>query len=244
MTRIVRVRNRNVAPVNPAPPNPALVNPTPANPANPTPANQAPPPPQLPASPGPKLTKKEWLRLIWAIGTSATTFWISLVFLCWFAPIWYFWIKVLLSFIMAAFALAAFDAATQTKSGLGKSIILFILLQAGAALVVHYGDAPKGLPEAQKTEVVDETKQPVQNSEITEYNNPGTYPINLAEGQESNWIKVGPRRCFSFTNQKATFILKYRDGTIANSWDKGPWPDKYEFRIYNLSREQFDIIVN
>ena len=188
------------------------------------------------------MTPDDWWRLGKSILASVGTFWISYFILISFAPTWSFWLVVLLSFIAASLILAAIDAATNTRSGLGTSIVLFILLQAGLLLAWHYGKTSPDLLGT-KNEVVDEDKQLSQISEMTEYNKPGTYPVNLAEGQESNWIKVGPRRSFSFSNQKATFILKFRDGTIANSWDRGPWPDKYEFKVLNLSREQFDIIV-
>lgn len=251
MTRVFRIHNRNTAAtvVNQGGGNPNPGNPTnPANPTNP-PNPPNPPNPTNPAGQPPcnnrwfNLTPSDLRRLLTAIAAAILTFFLSFVLLhFWLAPNWSTWVVALLSFLFATIILAAFDAAFITKSGLGKSIIFFLILLTGFTIIGTCSSSKKD--KAEKTETAKAAEQEIVAPEITEYNTPGTYPINLAEGQESKWIKIGPRRNYSFSNNKATFILKFRDGTIANSWDPGQWPDKFEFKVYNLSREQFDLIIN
>ncbi len=242
MARIIRIHNRNVVPTNPVNPVP------PVNPANPAPpanqgntANTAPAvQPQTPNSPTPKMTKKEWMRLIWAIGSSMVTFWLSFGLLCWFAPTWYFWIKVSLSFIMAAITLAALDAATQTKSGLGKSIILFIILQAAFLLIFHYGNPSKSEPETKKTEVV-ETKPAVSAPRYMEYNENGEFILSLNQGETSGWIKVGDCHRYNFSHDN--IILEYEDGSKVNVSKLQNLPNQSVFKVTNLDETQVRLLV-
>ncbi len=94
-------------------------------------------------------------------------------------------------------------------------------------------------PETTSEETIP-SSQPEES--VTEYWQAGEYPLNLADGEESGWLKIsGQCLSYTFTNRKATFILTYKDGTIAHSWDGKPWPGKYTFKVKNLSKEQMSL---
>jgi len=93
-----------------------------------------------------------------------------------------------------------------------------------------------GEEDADDSEVEKKVSDPEE--QITEYWEPGEYPLYLADGQESGWLKItGQCMSYSFVGSKSTFILTYKDGTIAHSWDGKPWPGKFLFKVKNLSRE-------
>jgi hypothetical protein len=135
------------------------------------------------------LTTEDYLRLAGAFISSVLTFWTSfLVLRFWLAPTWYFWVVVLLSFICSALVLAAFDAAFKTKSGLGKSIFLFILLQAMLVLVYHYARPEKAEAENKKEAPIAKPAPP-QSQEITAtILHAGTITRSLKAGGETEWL--------------------------------------------------------
>jgi len=72
----------------------------------------------------------------------------------------------------------------------------------------------------------------------------GEYVLNLKNGEESDWCTIQPCHAYSFVKSPtAKVTLIYEDGTTANSWDSGKWPDKYKFRVKNLSDEMPILIV-
>ncbi len=97
--------------------------------------------------------------------------------------------------------------------------------------------------KAENSQVIPERRAPdSQDNSLTEYWKAGEYPLNLTDGQESGWLKIsGQCLSYTFTNSRATFILTYKDGTIAHSWDGKPWPGKFIFKVKNLSREPISL---
>ena len=248
-----------VNPVNPAPipvnpPNPAPAAnqrnqrnqpPAPAaNPATQAPAPQPPAPtnpaPQPPCNPGPrKMTSDDWWRLAKSVAASVGTFWISYFILIAFAPTWSFWVIVMLSFIAASLILAAIDAATNTRSGLGSSILLFILLQAGFLLAYHYGKAAKDQPPENKTEIVE--TEPVVSPRYMEYNDNGVFILDLNQGQTSGWIKVGDCHRYNFSH--GNIILEYEDGSRVNISKLQSLPNQSIFKVTNLDETQVRLLI-
>lgn len=228
-------RNQPPAPAaNPAPANPAPANPAPQPPA---PTNPA---PQPPCNPGPrKMTIDDWKRLGKSFSASVGTFMLSYFILLAFAPTWPFWLIVLLSFVSASLALAAVDAATMTRSGLGSSIILFIFLWAGFLLAYHYGKAAKSQPEETKTEVVE--TEPVVSPRYMEYNENGEFILNLNQGQTSGWIKVGDCHRYNFSH--GNIILEYEDGSRVNISKLQSLPNQSVFKVTNLDETQVRLLV-
>lgn len=66
----------------------------------------------------------------------------------------------------------------------------------------------------------------------------GEYTLALKQGEESDWCTIENCRAYSFSKSAtARVTLTYEDGTMANSWDPGKWPNKYKFKVRNLNKE-------
>ena len=73
---------------------------------------------------------------------------------------------------------------------------------------------------------------------------PGVYLIDLKEGEIGHWNSIPYGCTYNFDRgQKVRFTLIYRDGSVANSWEPGNWPSKYEFKIKNLHNEKPVLII-
>jgi len=66
----------------------------------------------------------------------------------------------------------------------------------------------------------------------------GEHQLALKNGEESDWCTIQPCHAYGFVkNPKTKVTLIYEDGTTANSWGLRKWPDKYKFKVKNLSNE-------
>jgi hypothetical protein len=69
----------------------------------------------------------------------------------------------------------------------------------------------------------------------------GSYPLGLAFGQESGWIKVGPCHTGNFSSD--SIQLTYRDGSSVKVWQIANLPNKDEFKVLNLSTRDVSLLI-
>ncbi|MFA6994998.1 MAG: hypothetical protein WC249_01140 [Patescibacteria group bacterium] len=75
----------------------------------------------------------------------------------------------------------------------------------------------------------------------TFYDAVGSYPLVLKNGQESDWITVGPCHRYNFSSDFIT--LKYEDGTILNVWSAIRLRDEATFKVINRSNKEVSLLV-
>lgn len=189
----------------------AGINPAPQNPVNPAGQNQN-------GQNGGNLlqvavqaNREDIIRLVIAFVSASATFWISYFVISILAPNWWYWVIVLISFILAGIVLGAIDAAFKNKSGLGNSIVLFIIMYAVLLLVGHYANPSK-----------DEAKNdPTPNDKTGEAMKPvvilaGESEVyHLKVGESTPWIgtKEGELNHCSFSSPSYDYTLAVSDGT-------------------------------
>ena len=66
----------------------------------------------------------------------------------------------------------------------------------------------------------------------------GDHVLPLQKGQESDWCAIQDGRAYTFLNNNAIRItLTFEDGSSVNSWEISKWPDKYRFKVKNLTND-------
>lgn len=73
------------------------------------------------------------------------------------------------------------------------------------------------------------------------YDAVGSYPLALKNGQESEWITVGPCHRYNFSSDFIT--LKYEDGTILDVWSATRLRDVAKFKVINRSNKGVDLLI-
>ena len=63
----------------------------------------------------------------------------------------------------------------------------------------------------------------------------GSHLMPMKNGEISDWCTIEDCHNYGFTKGSSRFSLIYQDGSRANSWEPGKWPDKKVFRIMKLN---------
>ena len=144
-------------------------------------------------------------RIVKAAFIATATFWIAYGFLCIAAPTWYFFIKVFLSFLIAALTLSACDEAVLKKSSLGSSVVSFVILNVIILSICHYGG------EAKNTDTTKESKEQVTPSPVSENMSDfsilteGEHVFQLKAGEETPWFGFEQGRIVDYKISSPSF---------------------------------------
>lgn len=66
----------------------------------------------------------------------------------------------------------------------------------------------------------------------------GEHSLALKMGEESDWCIIQSCHAYMFLENSALRVsLTFEDGSTVNSWELKKWPDKFKFKVKNLSYE-------
>lgn len=103
----------------------------------------------------------------------------------------------------------------------------------------HKAPATAGPAEEKKTEqIVSATGAVKTESENIKEYPVGEYTLDIKNGEESGWCHIKGCNYTFLQGQTCRFMVTYRDGAIANSWEPGSWPNKFCFKVKSLSDEK------
>lgn len=66
----------------------------------------------------------------------------------------------------------------------------------------------------------------------------GEHTLDIKNGEESGWCDIKGCNYTFLKGEACRFIVTYKDGTTANSWEPGSWPNKFCFKVKSLSDEK------